>query len=100
MVPLPGHTLGHAGVAIDTGSGWLLNAGDAYFFRGEMDLRRPHCTPGLAGYQRLMEMDHPQRMNNQHRLRELKRLQGGAVTVMCSHDPKELESMQALGRAA
>ena len=37
MVPLPGHTLGHAGVAIDTPDGWLLNAGDAYFYRHEMD---------------------------------------------------------------
>jgi glyoxylase-like metal-dependent hydrolase (beta-lactamase superfamily II) len=95
MVPLPGHTLGHAGVAIDTGEGWLLNAGDAYFFRGEMDVRRPHCTPGLAGYQRLMEMDHHQRMHNQHRLRELKRREGGTVTIFCSHDAKELEAMQA-----
>lgn len=54
LVPLPGHTLGHAGVAIQTPAGWLLNAGDAYFFRGEMDVDRPHCTPGLAGYQRMM----------------------------------------------
>ena len=95
MVPLPGHTLGHAGVAIDTGSGWLLNAGDAYFFRGEMDVRKPHCTPGLAGYQRMMEMDHHLRMTNQHRLRELKRREGSAVTIMCSHDARELEAMQA-----
>ena len=98
MVPLPGHTLGHAGVAMRTGEGWLLNAGDAYFFRGEMDVRRPHCTPALAGYQRLMEMDHAARMSNQHRLRELKRTHGGEVTIMCSHDPKELEAMQAGGR--
>lgn len=95
MVPLPGHTMGHAGVAMRTGEGWLLNAGDAYFFRGEMDVARPHCTPGLAGYQRLMEMDHRSRKANQHRLRELKRREGGAVTVMCSHDPKELAALQA-----
>jgi glyoxylase-like metal-dependent hydrolase (beta-lactamase superfamily II) len=99
MVPLPGHTLGHAGVAIDTGAGWILNAGDAYFFRGEMDVHRPHCTPGLAGYQRLMEMDHHARMTNQHRLRELKRRHGAEITVFCSHDAKELEAMQAGSRA-
>ena len=29
LVPLPGHTWGHAGVAVDTGAGWLLHAGDA-----------------------------------------------------------------------
>ena len=55
LVPLEGHTLGHAGVAIRTGGGWLLQAGDAYFHHGEMDLQRPHCTPGLRMYQWLME---------------------------------------------
>jgi hypothetical protein len=43
-------------VAIETPQGWLLNAGDAYFHRHEMD-RHPHCTPGLAAYQRMMEVD-------------------------------------------
>ena len=100
MVPLPGHTMGHAGVAIDTGSGWLLNAGDAYFFRGEMDVRQPHCTPGLAGYQRMMELVHHLRMSNQHRLRELKRREGSGITVFCSHDAKELEALQARSRLA
>ena len=33
LVPLPGHTLGHAGVAIERTSGnWVLQAGDAYFY--------------------------------------------------------------------
>lgn len=31
MVPLAGHTPGHAGVAIEQGGHWLLHAGDAYF---------------------------------------------------------------------
>lgn len=29
LVPLPGHTAGHAGVALRTDDGWLLHAGDA-----------------------------------------------------------------------
>jgi glyoxylase-like metal-dependent hydrolase (beta-lactamase superfamily II) len=29
LIPLPGHTRGHCGVAIETGSGWLLHCGDA-----------------------------------------------------------------------
>ena len=28
LIPLYGHTLGHAGIAIDKGDGWLLHAGD------------------------------------------------------------------------
>ena len=94
MVPLPGHTWGHAGVAVEQGDGWVLNAGDAYFYRGEMDLERPRCTPGLRAYQTMMEVDREQRLSNQARLRDLKRDQGGKLTLFCSHDARELEDLQ------
>ena len=94
LVPLPGHTCGHAGVAIDTGAGWLLNAGDAYFFREEMALDRPRCSPGFAAYQRLMEVDRRARLINQERLRDLKRAHGSEVRVFCSHDVVELQQGQ------
>jgi len=94
MVPLPGHTWGHAGVALQTGDGWVLNAGDAYFYRGEMNTHRHRCTPGLRFYQTLMEVDRAQRLENQGRLRELKRQHGAEVTIFCSHDQKQLEAMQ------
>jgi glyoxylase-like metal-dependent hydrolase (beta-lactamase superfamily II) len=29
LIPLPGHTLGHCGLAIKTSNGWILHAGDA-----------------------------------------------------------------------
>jgi len=95
IVPLPGHTWGHAGVAVQQGDRWVLNAGDAYFFRGEMDTQNPHCTPGLSAYQRLMEVDRTSRLANQDRLRTLKRTQGDSVTVFCSHDALELQQLQA-----
>ena len=94
MVPLPGHTLGHAGIAVDTGSGWVLNAGDAYFYRRELDSDRRRCTPGLRFYQRLMDTNRELRFANQERLRELKRDHGKNVTIFCSHDEKELEALQ------
>ena len=100
MVPLPGHTWGHAGVAVDTGDGWILNAGDAYFYRGEMDLERPHCSPGLAAYQALMEVDRGKRLANQHRLRELKRQAGGHVRVFCSHDVVEFDQARGASRSS
>lgn len=96
MVPLPGHTWGHAGVAIRKDDGrWLLHAGDAYFYRGEMRAARRHCTPGLRAYQRLMEVDATARMTNQERLRQLSVERRDAVTVTCTHDPVELERLQA-----
>jgi glyoxylase-like metal-dependent hydrolase (beta-lactamase superfamily II) len=97
MIPMPGHTWGHAGVAVQTSGGWILNAGDAYFYRGEMDVHRRTCTPGLRLYQTMMEVDRTQRLANQDRLYALKRDHGGEVTVFCSHDAKELETMQARG---
>lgn len=98
MVPMPGHTWGHAGVAIRSGDGWVLNAGDTYFYRRELDPDRRRCTPGLRAYQTLIEVDREARFANQERLRDLKRDHGGEVTIFCSHDERELEVMQASAR--
>ena len=69
MVPLPGHTYGHAGIAVRSGGQWLLQTGDAYFWHQEMDPDHPRCTPGLRLYHTLMEKDRRQRLGNQRRLR-------------------------------
>ncbi|WBH18138.1 MBL fold metallo-hydrolase [Sphingomonas radiodurans] len=96
FVPLPGHTWGHAGVAVRRDDGhWLLHAGDAYFYRGEMRRARRHCTPGLRAYQRLMQVDATSRLRNQERLRALSIEQRGDVTITCSHDPVEFEHCHA-----
>ena len=94
LVPLPGHTAGHAGVAVRRGDDWLLHAGDAYFFRGEIDPDRPWCPPGLRAYQRMLDRDQPARLANQERLRRLVRDRRD-VTVFCSHDPVEWERLAA-----
>jgi glyoxylase-like metal-dependent hydrolase (beta-lactamase superfamily II) len=94
LVPLIGHTLGHAGVAIErTGGQWLLQAGDAYFYHAEMDVDHPRCTPGLRFYQWMMEKDRRARLRNQQRLRELKRGHPKAVRVLSSHDVEEFERL-------
>jgi glyoxylase-like metal-dependent hydrolase (beta-lactamase superfamily II) len=90
FVPLPGHTYGHAGIAIRTGERWLLQAGDAYFHHRELD-RDPWCTPGLRFYQTLMEKDRKARFANQERLRRLRHRHGDEVAVCCAHDPVEFE---------
>ncbi|MGL6072902.1 MAG: MBL fold metallo-hydrolase [Fimbriiglobus sp.] len=36
LVSLPGHTLGHCGVALRDGDQWLLHVGDAYYLRVEL----------------------------------------------------------------
>ena len=93
MVPLVGHTHGHAGVAVDRGDRWLLQAGDAYFFHAEMDPVRPRCTPGLRFYQWMMEKDRAARLRNQRRLRALNRAHSGEVSIFCGHDIREFERL-------
>ena len=95
MVPLAGHTLGHCGVAVRGEDGWLLHAGDAYFFRGEMALGGYSCTPMLRAYQRVMAANNETRLNNQTRLRELKRAHGREIRLFCAHDSKELEAFSS-----
>jgi glyoxylase-like metal-dependent hydrolase (beta-lactamase superfamily II) len=93
MIPLVGHTLGHAGVALRRADDWLLYAADAYFYHAELDTEQPHCTPGLALYQTIMEKDRACRLFNQGRLRALKRDLAGEVTVFCAHDVREFERL-------
>ena len=94
LVPLIGHSRGHSGVAIKTGDGWLLHCGDSYFHHGEVETP-PHCPPGLRAFQNLNNADRGQRLANQERLRELAARHGEEITLICSHDPHELERSRA-----
>jgi glyoxylase-like metal-dependent hydrolase (beta-lactamase superfamily II) len=94
LIPLPGHTLGHVGVAVRRADGWLLHCGDAYFHRGEVSTP-PHCPGGLRMFQNLVQADGGLRRQNQERLRELALRRRDEVRLICSHDPVELERAQA-----
>jgi glyoxylase-like metal-dependent hydrolase (beta-lactamase superfamily II) len=91
MIPLPGHSAGHSGVAVNTPDGWLLHCGDSFFFRGEIETPR-RCPPGLRLFQTINQHDGEARHRNQERLRELQRVHGDEVTLFCSHDPQMLEA--------
>lgn len=94
LVPLLGHTMGHAGIALQVDGRWMMHAGDAYFYRGEMDPSRRRCTPGLRFYQTLMQKNAKLRHYNQQRLRELVKHHGSEVTVFCAHDAEEFERLE------
>lgn len=94
LVPLPGHSAGHCGVAVRAGARWLLHAGDAYFDQAEISPERPHCPPGLALAQRLMQTDGAARRQSQARLRDLAARARDEVTIFCSHDLGELQGRQ------
>ncbi|WP_236796663.1 MBL fold metallo-hydrolase [Amycolatopsis sp. GM8] len=89
LIPLTGHTRGHAGVAVQSDDGWLLNAGDSYFFHDQIDPVHPYCPPGLARFERLVQMASTPRKENQHRLRTL-RTDHPEIKIFSAHDPTEL----------
>ncbi|NEW41113.1 MBL fold metallo-hydrolase [Nocardia cyriacigeorgica] len=94
LIPLAGHTRGHAGVAVDTGDGWLLSAGDAYFDPGTLDATHPHQPLGITVFERLVQTVAESRIDNQQRLRELIATKGDDVRVFCAHHAGELRTMQ------
>jgi glyoxylase-like metal-dependent hydrolase (beta-lactamase superfamily II) len=100
IVPLVGHTRGHAAIAVKTRDGWLLHAGDAYFFHGEIDATPPHCPGGLSFFQRLVAIDNEARVKNQARLRELARDHANEVKVFSAHCPVEFERFTSTEVAA
>lgn len=84
LVPLPGHTLGHAGVAIEQGDGrWLFHVGDALYLKGELTTD-PHWVTPLAV---LRADDDARRRESLRRLQHLVAAANGAVDLVCTHDP-------------
>lgn len=92
LVPLPGHTRGHAGVAVRSEDGWLLHAGDAYYHRAQLDPYQPFIPIGLRMMQRIGDYDHMARLHNQERLRRLRAERGTQVSILCAHDPMEFDT--------
>lgn len=86
LVPLPGHTRGHTCVAVDTGSGWILHAGDAFYHRGTLDGRTP-VPLALRALEGLVAFDRKRGRDNQARLAELHRRADPEVTIVNAHDP-------------
>lgn len=92
LIPLTGHTLGHCGVAIHTKEGWLLHAGDAYFYHGEINPEKSHCPLSLKVFQKLTQVDGEARVHNQKRLKQLVAHHSSEVRIFSSHDVHELNS--------
>lgn len=91
LVPLSGHSRGHAGVAVRTDDGWLLHAGDAFFAQRQLDPVKPAAPPLLRAFENIMQFDGRARRENQRRLRDLVRSRGGELQVFSSHDAVEFD---------
>jgi glyoxylase-like metal-dependent hydrolase (beta-lactamase superfamily II) len=92
MIPLHGHTPGHCGIAVRSKDGWLLHAGDSYFFHGQIQTPPVRAPLVLGLFQRRADIEPDARVLNQERLRALKAAHGSEVTIFNSHDPVEYEN--------
>ncbi|MBC7254444.1 MAG: MBL fold metallo-hydrolase [Actinobacteria bacterium] len=91
LVPLRGHTRGHCGVAVDTGEGWLLHCGDAFYVKEE--LREGSGAPlGVAGFRAVAHVNLPLALYQLVKLRSLL----DDVVLIAAHD--QFEYRYRLGR--
>jgi glyoxylase-like metal-dependent hydrolase (beta-lactamase superfamily II) len=93
-LPTPGHSRGHSAIAVDTGRGWLVHAGDAYFHRSERERGDTSGMPwGLRLVERFIALDYKAVRRTHAVLAELARREG--VTVFSAHDAVEYERLRA-----
>jgi len=94
LVSLPGHTRGHACVAVDAGHRWVLHAGDAFYHYGTLDGRTP-VPRALTAMESLVAFDRKTVLANHARLAELFQRKDPDLLIVCSHDPTLLEQARA-----
>lgn len=95
LVPLPGHTRGHCGVALRLQDGWLFHCGDAYTYHGDVDPQNPRKPPYYRAFRPYFGMTSAFRAIGRHspRLRDLLRAHGDEVRLTCTHDPHEFRKL-------
>lgn len=88
LIPLPRHTQGHCGVAVETGDGWLLHCGDAAspFYAGA-DPNYPHLVQANRLSRQLIGTQVPC-------LRALVRDHGHQVRLISGHDTASWQALR------
>lgn len=92
LLSLPGHTRGHAAVAVDAGDHWVLHAGDAFYHRGQVTGSHP-VPRALLAMERSVAFDWARVRANHERLREVATGALPGVVLVNSHDPHLLARM-------
>ncbi|MFE7839427.1 MBL fold metallo-hydrolase [Streptomyces sp. NPDC057474] len=94
LVSLPGHTRGHACVAVDTGTRWILHAGDSFYHHGTLDGHSP-VPRALRTMENLVAYDLKKVRANHARLAELHRRDDADLVIVNAHDPALYERARA-----
>ena len=94
FLSLPGHTRGHACVAVDAGHRWLLHCGDAFYHPSTIG--GPGRIPrALGAFEKLAAFDRKRVRDNHARLTEVYRRAEPDLLLLCAHDPGLLEHARA-----
>jgi glyoxylase-like metal-dependent hydrolase (beta-lactamase superfamily II) len=89
LVSLPGHSRGHACVAVDAGHRWVLHCGDAFYYEGTLDGRSP-VPLALRLSETMVAFDRKAMHDNHSRLAELYARRDPELLIVSAHDPKLL----------
>jgi glyoxylase-like metal-dependent hydrolase (beta-lactamase superfamily II) len=93
LISLPGHTRGHACVAVDAGDRWVLHCGDAFFHHATIDgTRMPRA---VAAFETATAFDRKMVRQNHARLTELFRRREPDMFMVCAHDQTLYEQAKA-----
>ncbi len=99
IIPLFGHTPGHTGYAIKQKKEWIFHAGDAFYFKEDLNLSLgEQSLPGeLIG--NFTAVNNEDRLRNLRKLRELN-AKTPEVTIINSHDSDYLPKKSQESKAA
>jgi len=90
VISLPGHTRGHACVAVDAGHRWLMHCGDSYFHHGTVD-GTARMPLSLNAFERATAFEWKAVQQNHARLVEMFNRGEPDMLMVCSHDRKLYE---------
>ncbi|SEA74944.1 MULTISPECIES: MBL fold metallo-hydrolase [unclassified Mycobacterium] len=89
LINLPGHTRGHAAVAVDAGDRWVLHVGDSFYHRGQLD-GSDTAPRALRLMERSVAFDWTKVQANHQRLSELWAAGEPGLFLVNAHDPQLL----------
>jgi glyoxylase-like metal-dependent hydrolase (beta-lactamase superfamily II) len=92
LVPMHGHTRGHSAIVVKSGARWKVHAGDAYFHHHSVDGSGAKVPSALATFEKLAQIDGPQRRASAAALRQL-RATYDDLDLFCAHDPAEYAAL-------
>ncbi len=89
LINLPGHTRGHAAVAVDAGNRWILHVGDSFYHHGQLD-GSGSAPRALTMMERSVAFDWKKVQANHQRLSELWAAVQPDLLLVNAHDPQLL----------